>query len=245
MLEDSKQLLPSKQDGTSRMVKLRSKYNNLTIMIIDNTIVVQEITNVDVQEYIILNFKLVMCVLILRMKNCCCIETALVTPPIPTYSLERNWVISLILLGQFIRTITEHSARCQSSMTYLGESHHYGLASVMVCQCFKCNVPFRFTTSNVISYNSSDHYSGSIGAILGQIATGGGADHLMEQFTCVQVPSRSCWSFIQMERSLDTAFEAMVGENLLIAGQKVKQLAIQQENYHNVVPAITVEVDAG
>ena len=49
MLEDSKQLLPSKQDGTSRMVKLRS-YNNLTIVIIDNTVVVQEITNVDVQE---------------------------------------------------------------------------------------------------------------------------------------------------------------------------------------------------
>ena len=49
MLEDSKQLLPSKQDGTSRMVKLRS-YNNLTIVIIDNTVVVQEITNVDAQE---------------------------------------------------------------------------------------------------------------------------------------------------------------------------------------------------
>ena len=49
MLEDSKQL-PSKQDGTSRMVKLRSLYNNLTIVIIDNTVVAQGITKVDVQE---------------------------------------------------------------------------------------------------------------------------------------------------------------------------------------------------
>ena len=130
-------------------------------------------------------------------------------------------------------------------MNFLGESRRYGLASVMVCQCLKCNVLFRFTTSNVINYDSSDHYSGNIGAVLGQIATGGGADHLMEQFACVQVPSLSCRSFIQMERSLGTAFEAMVGENLLIAGQKEKQLAIQQENYHNGVPAITVVVDGG
>ena len=112
-------------------------------------------------------------------------------------------------------------------MNFLGEGRHYGLASAMVCQCLKCNLFFRFTTStNVISYDSSDHYSGNIGAVLGQIATGGGANHLMEQFACVQVPSLSYRSFIQMECSLGTAFEAMVGENLLIAGQKEKQLAM-------------------
>ena len=37
----------------------------------------------------------------------------------------------------------------------------------------------------------------------------------------------------------------MVGENLLIAGRKEKQLVIEQGNYHNGVPAITVVVDAG
>ena len=50
---------------------------------------------------------------------------------------------------------------------------------------------FRFTTSNVISYDSSDHYSGNIGPVLRQIAIGGGADHWMEQFAFVQVPSLS------------------------------------------------------
>ena len=130
-------------------------------------------------------------------------------------------------------------------MNFPGESRHYGLTSVIVCQCIKYNVLFRFTTLNVISYDFSDHYSGNIGAVLEQIATGGGANHLMEQFACVQVPSLSCRRFIQMECSLGTAFEAMVGENLLIAGQKEKQLAIQQENYYNGVLAITVVVDAG
>ena len=44
---------------------------------------------------------------------------------------------------------------------------------------------------------------------------------------------------------MGTAFEAMAGENILTAGQKEKQLAIEQGNYHNGVPAITVVVDSG
>ena len=182
--------------------------------------------------YVCINLKL----------NHYCIETAPAPLPVPTCSLEGNRVISLLLLSQFIKTITEHSARCHSCMNFLGESRRYGLASVMVCQCLKCHVLFRFTTSNIIS---SDHYSINTGAVLGQIATGGGADHLMEQLTCVQVPSLSSQSFIQMERSMGAEFEAMVGENLLIAGQKEKQLAIEQGNYHNGVPATTVVVDGG
>ena len=164
---------------------------------------------------------------------------------VPNCSLHGNWVISLVLLGQFIKTITAHSAMCQSSINFLGESCPHGLASVMVCQCLKCHVLFRFTTSNTIFYNSSDQYSVNIRAVLGQIATGEGADHLMEQLTCVQVPSLSSRSFIQMKCSMGTAVEAMVGETLLIAGQKEKQLAIEQGNYHNGTPAITVVVDGG
>ena len=48
-----------------------------------------------------------------------------------------------------------------------------------------------------------------------------------------------------MECCIGTAFEAMVGENILIAGQKEKQLATEQQNYQNGVPAIKVMVDAG
>ena len=130
-------------------------------------------------------------------------------------------------------------------MNFLGESRCYGLASVMVCMCLKCCALFRFTSSNIISYSSSDHYTVNVGAVLGQIATGVEADHLMEQLACVQVPSLSNKSFINMERRMGDVFEAVVGENLLIAGRKEKQLAIEKGNYHNGVPAITVVVDEG
>ena len=54
------------------------------------------------------------------------------SPPPPDCSLAGNRVVSLILQGQFIETITKHSASCCSSLRFLGESHRYGLASIMV-----------------------------------------------------------------------------------------------------------------
>ena len=96
-------------------------------------------------------------------------------------------------------------------MNFLGESHYYGLASVMVCMSLKCCTLFRFTCSNIISYSSSDHYTVNVGAVLGQITTGGGADHFIEQLACVQVPSLSSKSFINMECRMGDVFEAMHG----------------------------------
>ena len=127
-------------------------------------------------------------------------------------------------------------------MNFLAESRRYGLASILVCQYLKCYAQFRVTTSNFINYNHTDHYSVNVGAVLVQIATGGGVDHLTEQIAC---PSLSTPSFIHLESIMGATFEAMVGQNLLIAGQKERQLAIEQGNYHSGVPAITVVVDAG
>ena len=130
-------------------------------------------------------------------------------------------------------------------MNFLGESHRYGLASLMVCQCSKCSMLFRFTTSEVTSYSTTNHYTVNIGATLGQIATGGRADHLKEQLACIQVPFLSTPSFINLECTMGATFEAIVSTQLLTAGKMERQLAIAQGNYHNGVPAITVVVDAG
>jgi len=47
----------------------------------------------------------------------------------------------------------------------------------------------------------------NFGAILEQMATGGGADHLEEQIACVHGPSLSNPCFIEMEELIGTAFE--------------------------------------
>ena len=115
----------------------------------------------------------------------------------------------------------------------------------MVCQCQKCSTLFRFTSSEITSYDDKNHFSVNIGAALGQIATGGGGDHLKEQLACIQIPSLSVPSFIELERTMGAAFEEIVSTKLLTAGQVEKQLAIEKGSYHNGIPAITVVVDGG
>lgn len=92
--------------------------------------------------------------------------------------MKGNRVVSLVLLGQFIEMITKHTGSCLLPLNFLGESHHCGLASVMACQCLKYSMVFWFISSEMITYSTINHYMVHIGIFLGQIATGGGADHL-------------------------------------------------------------------
>ena len=93
--------------------------------------------------------------------------------------------------------------------------------------------------------NEENHYATNVGAVLAQIATGGGASQLEEQLSCVTVPALSKKSFMHLECSLGTLFEATVSQQLLSAGKQERQLAVLNGCYHNGVPAITVVVDAG
>ena len=67
----------------------------------------------------------------------------------------------------------------------------------------------------MVAFNEANHYATNVGAVLAQIATGGGASHLEEQLSCIAVPSLSKKSFIQLERTLGTLFEKMVSKQLL------------------------------
>ena len=52
-------------------------------------------------------------------------------------------------------------------------------------------------------------------------------------------------TFIEIERLLGSSFKAYLGELMLQAGQEEKQLAIENNEYHQNVPLITVIVDGG
>ena len=62
---------------------------------------------------------------------------------------------------------------------------------------------FQFTTSEVTSYSTTNHYTVNIGATLGQIATGGRADYLKEQLACIQIPFLSTPSFVTGPAKID------------------------------------------
>ena len=97
----------------------------------------------------------------------------------------------------------------------------------------------------MMTYNDESHYTINAQAALGQVATDGGAEHLEEQLTCLQVPSVTKATFIHLECYLGAAFEQLVSDSLLAAGMEEKEQAIANGYYHKGVPAITVVVDGG
>ena len=88
-------------------------------------------------------------------------------------------------------------------------------------------------------------YSVNVGAVLGQISTGGGGAQLEEQMSAIDVPSMRIPTFCILERKLGTVLEKAVTSELISAGEEEKRLAIARVEYHQGIPAITVVADGG
>ena len=88
-----------------------------------------------------------------------------------------------------------------------------------------------------MKFGEKGHYSANLGAVLGQIATGNGGDHLQEQLSSINVPSLSPHSFVSTERSLGTEFENIVTHELLSAGIEERENAIRNNIFFEDVPA--------
>ena len=126
----------------------------------------------------------------------------------------------------------------------MGESQQHGFCSLLVSKCNKCNDLIKFRTSQLLPVADQLHYAVNIGAVLGQIATGGGSAHLAEQMACINVPSLSQPHFLTIERALGTMFEEEVTKGVLSAGEKERQIAIPKNSYCDGVPSCTVIVGA-
>ena len=159
------------------------------------------------------------------------------------YRKDGSRIIELGRLGQIVETIANHNASCaNASIRFLGESYRYGLASKLVFQCCKCTKKFRLESSTKVTVGKSSHYAVNVGAVLGQISTGGGSAHLNEQMANVGVPALSKKTFTRIERELGKEMEEEVTCELLKAGDEERALATE---YSDGVPAISVVVDAG
>ena len=161
------------------------------------------------------------------------------------YSLDGNRLINLRRLKSFIDEISDHVLQCNGSVTLLGEKQHNGLASTLESCCTMCNHKIVFMTSTKITIGDSKICSMNAAAVLGQISTGGGAAQLEEQMSAIDSPSMRSQTFVNIERSFGDVFEKVVTAELLAAGEEEKRLAIENGQYHQGIPAISVVVDAG
>ena len=163
------------------------------------------------------------------------------------YSSVGNRIVSLSLLGDYVQELTEHAAACGDQVQLLGESAVRGLCSVLVARCCKCGKVMKMHTSDSIRIREKNHFTVNVGAVLGQIATGGGGDHLAEQLTTMNIPALSPHTFVEFERDLGLEFERIVTEEMLSAGKEEYNYALATGCIHgdDKVPACTVVVDGG
>ena len=100
------------------------------------------------------------------------------------------------------------------------------------------------TSTNITIWDSKICSMNAV-AVLGQISTGGGAAQLEEQMSAIDSPSMRSQTFVNIEKSSGDVFEKVVTAELLAAGEEEKRLAIENGQYHQGIPAISVVVDAG
>ena len=77
------------------------------------------------------------------------------------------------------------------------------------------------------------------------MATGGGHSSLEEVLVTLGIPSLTKRMFTEIERCLGTSFEQLLLALMIKTEKEEKQMAKQDNNYHEGVPAITVIVDGG
>lgn len=82
-------------------------------------------------------------------------------------------------------------------------------------------------------------------AVWDQLATGGGHAPLQESMSVLGILVMTKKTFSLTEREISEWWEQKLQDYMLEAGREEKRLAIENNSYHQDVPAITVIVDGG
>ena len=98
-------------------------------------------------------------------------------------------ILDLENLGSGLAEITTHSGQCGGMCVLDGETRQAGLASELTVKCIKCGSKFSIESSKrVKTADGHQRWVVNIAAVLGQMATGGGATSLICSVTPMNVP---------------------------------------------------------
>ena len=165
--------------------------------------------------------------------------------PTKSTTLNENRIFNLSNLSGAVQVITQHAAKCGGEWNVTGESYRAGLASVLQVRCEECYEVFSVPSSKRIKTADGKHWEVNLGAVLGQMMTGGGASRLATTMAAVGVPSMSKQTFTSTERAWSAEMERQLITSMREAGAEEKRIATEQNRFHQGIPAITVIVDGG
>ena len=142
------------------------------------------------------------------------------------------------LLNEYLTEVMAHAATCQSYQSkveslplddtvLIGEEACYGMASILAYKCSGYGENISFATSSKVDFPSSGKYwSCNVAAVWGQMATGGGFNHLEESMGILGVPEMSKQSFIKTEQTIGKWWWDLFNDSMLTAGKKEQELAV-------------------
>ena len=126
------------------------------------------------------------------------------------------------------------------------ETRQAGLASVLTVKYIKCGSKFRIESSKrVKAADGRQRWVMNVAAVLGQMATGGGATSLTCSVTPMNVRRMPKKLYTATERFLSDCLHQLLTEKIITAGEEEKRLAEARGDFHQGIPAITVVVDGG
>ena len=154
-------------------------------------------------------------------------------------------IINLDQLCESIDILTSHSAECGGKCVIEGETMHSGLAVILQASCTKCHKLFHIRTSPRVQTEKGKKLSVNIGAVLGEMTTGGGLSQLNTTLAMMDVPGMHRKMFTEMEEFIGSEMMEQLSDSMRHAAEEEKENAILSERFHQGVPSITVVVDGG
>ncbi len=175
--------------------------------------------------------------------------------PTITSNMNEFRIVNLEEMSKHVGEVTLHACQCQPAqrlaakgeapVALLGEVQRLGLASILRSTCLGCGKWFSFCTSPKVKGKGKERFEINLRAVWAEMSTGGGSARLNETTATLGMPGLKKCTFSDIENQIGQWWGEILQKEMIEAGMEERRRAVERNDYHEGVPAITVIIDGG
>ena len=168
--------------------------------------------------------------------------------------MEGSRIMNLQNLKTSMIELTTHTASCQAAqekvlcnepaITFDSETKN-GLHSILCATCRGCNATFNIESSGDFGSDDIKRKDINVRAVWGSMVTGGGCSSMTEMLGTMGIPGMSDRTYMTIEEEIGRLWKTVLEEEMINAGKEERDLAIENGEFFNGIPAITIICDGG
>ncbi|KAK3104196.1 hypothetical protein FSP39_025198 [Pinctada imbricata] len=162
--------------------------------------------------------------------------------PIPQKP-EGYRLVGIDQLSDLLPLVVQHVLKCQNPDFNISETDIKSLASTLSFVCKSCGEKINFSTSFV--HPESGLMDINLRTVWGSMTSGAGSATLNEMMATLSVGTMRKDIFGKTESFIGDSWRKLLEEDMKIAGDEERRLAIERKDFHHGIPAITVICDGG